>query len=236
MGNSVPRARFTAVMTMMRTGNRSSARAVRLTVALETPSPRAIARAASVLRTGGLIAFPTDTLYALGADASNPLAVRRIFEVKGRNLTSPIPLLVADLRMAVDLVGELPEAAVRLAERYWPGPLTLILRAPEEICTLLTAGTGRIGLRIPNSAIALAVIRRFGSPVTGTSANRSGMEDPLDAGEVLGQLGDRVDLILDGGPVVGGSPSTVVDVTVSPPVIVRQGRVLQEDILSLLGL
>jgi L-threonylcarbamoyladenylate synthase len=180
------------------------------------------------------VAFPTDTLYALGADASNPLAVRRIFAAKGRSLGSPIPLLVADLTMAIRLVGELPEAAVRLAERWWPGPLTLVVTAPREICTLLTAETGRIGLRIPDSSVALALIRQFGGPVTGTSANRSGVVDPLDAQEVLRQLGDQVDLILDGGPVTGGSPSTVVDVTMSPPVIVRQGLIRQQEILSLL--
>jgi L-threonylcarbamoyladenylate synthase len=183
-----------------------------------------------------LVAFPTDTLYALGADASNPLAVRRVFAAKGRSLKSPIPLLVADLMMAIQLVGELPEAAIRLAKRYWPGPLTLVVRAPRRICTLLTAGTGRIGLRVPDAAIALALIRQFGGPVTGTSANRSMDKDPLDAREVLRQLGDQVDLVLDGGPVAGRSPSTVVDVTVSPPVIVRRGPIRQEEILSLLGL
>jgi L-threonylcarbamoyladenylate synthase len=189
-----------------------------------------------VLRKGGLVAFPTDTLYALGADASNRFAIRRVFAAKGRSPRTPIPLLVADLTMAIQLVGELPEAAVRLAERYWPGPLTLVVPAPRTICTLLTAGTGRIGLRVPDAPVARALIRRFGSPVTGTSANRSGGKDPLDAQEVLRQLGDRVDLVLDGGPVARGSPSTVLDVTVSPPVIVRQGPVRQEEILSLLSL
>jgi L-threonylcarbamoyladenylate synthase len=220
---------------MMRTGDRPHAGAVRLVVAHQAPSSRTIARAASVLRKGGLVAFPTDTLYALGADASNPLAVSRVFTAKGRSPTNPVPLLIADLTMAMQLVGKLPEAAVRLAERYWPGPLTLVLWAPRGICTLLTAGTDRIGLRVPDSAVALALIRRFGRPVTGTSANRSGGTDPLDADEVLRQLGNRVDLVLDGGPVVGGSPSTVVDVTISPPVIVRQGPVPQEEILSFLG-
>ena len=200
------------------------------------PSASAVARAVLVLRNGGLVAFPTDTLYALGADASSPQAIRRVFAAKGRSLTSPIPLLVADLTMATRLAGELPEAAVRLAERYWPGPLTLVVPAPRTICTLLTAGTGRIGLRVPDAAVALALIRHFGGPVTGTSANRSGGRDPLDAQEVLRQLGDQVDLVLDGGPLAGKSPSTVVDVTMSPPVVARQGPVRQEEILSLLGL
>jgi len=201
---------------------------------LLAPSSRAVAQAASILRKGGLVAFPTDTLYALGADALNRLAIERLFAAKGRSRKAPIPLLVSDLMMAIKLVGELPDAAVRLATRYWPGPLTLVVQAPRGICTLLTAGTGRIGLRVPDAAVALALIRHFGGPVTGTSANRSGGKDPLDAHEVLRQIGDRVDLILDGGPVAGGSSSTVVDVTTSPPVIVRQGPVRQEEILSLL--
>ena len=221
---------------MVRTGDRPDGQAARCSVAPEAPSPSAVARAALILRQGGLVAFPTDTLYALGADASNRLAVKRVFAVKGRNLRSPIPLLVADLIMATQLVGELPEAAVRLAGRYWPGPLTLIVPAPRSICTLLTAGTGRIGLRVPDAAVALALIRRFGGPVTGTSANRSGERDLLDANEVLHQLGDRVDVILDGGPVAAGRPSTVVDVTTSPPVIVRPGPVGQREIFDLLGL
>ncbi|CBE68453.1 conserved protein of unknown function [Candidatus Methylomirabilis oxygeniifera] len=193
-----------------------------------------MAQAASVLRSGGLVAFPTDTLYALGADASNPLAVERVFEAKGRSLIKPIPLLVADLTMAIQLVGELPEAAVRLAERWWPGPLTLVVTAPRTVCALLTAETGRIGLRVPDSAVALALIRQFGGPVTGTSANRSGQKDPMNAYEVLHQLGDQVDLVLDGGPVVGGSPSTVIDVTTDPPIIMREGPIRQEEILSVL--
>jgi len=219
---------------MGRTGDRPNAQAIRLAIAPPAPSPLAVAQAASVLRAGGLVAFPTDTLYALGADASNPLAIERLFAAKGRSRKAPIPLLVADLTMAIQLIGELPDAAVRLAKRYWPGPLTLVLWAPRGVCTLLTAGTGRIGLRVPDAAVALALIRCFGSPVTGTSANRSGGKDPLNADEVLRQLGDRVDLVLDEGPVNGGSSSTVVDVTISPPVIVRQGPIRQEEILSLL--
>lgn len=224
------------VSRMVRTGDHPNVQARRLAVAPQTPSCRAVTRSALVLRKGGLVVFPTDTLYALGADASNPLAVRRVFAAKGRCLKSPVPLLVADLMMATQLIGELPEAAVRLAERFWPGPLTLVLWAPRNICTLLTAGTGRIGLRVPDATVARALVRDFGGPVTGTSANRSGDKDPLNAHEVLQQLGDRVDLVLDGGPVTGGSPSTVVDVTASPPAIVRQGPVQQEEILSLLRL
>lgn len=220
----------------MRAGEQPHGRVVRQTVALEAPSAAVLANAASVLHRGGLVVFPTDTLYALGADASNPAAVERVFAVKGRHLTSPIPLLVADLTMAVRLVGELPESAIRLADRYWPGPLTLVVPAPGSICALLTAGTGRIGVRVPGAAVALALIREFGGPVTGTSANRSGAPDPLDAHEVLDQLGDRIDVVLDGGRLAAGRPSTVVDVTASPPVIIRPGPVGHEEIRRVLGL
>lgn len=220
---------------MVRSGDRPDGQGVRRSVTPEAPSPSAVERAAVILRQGGLVAFPTDTLYALGADASNRQAVKRVFAVKGRNPGSPIPLLVADLTMAIQLVGELPEAAMRLAGRYWPGPLTLVVPAPRSIYTALTAGTSRIGLRVPDAPVALALIREFGGPVTGTSANRSGERDPLDANEVLHQLGDRVDVILDGGPLAAGRPSTVVDVTTSPPVIVRPGPVGQREIFDLLG-
>ncbi len=220
---------------MVRTGNGPPAPATRLTIDLCVPSRRAIAKAASVLLKGGLIVFPTDTLYALGADASNALAVRRVFAAKGRSRANPLPLLVADVTMATRLVGELGEAAARLAERYWPGPLTLLLPAPRGVPRSLTAGTGRIGLRVPDAPVALALIRRLNGPVTGTSANRSGGVDPRDADEVVRQLGGRVDLILDGGPVPVGSPSTVVDVTVNPPIVVREGAIRQKEILSLLG-
>ncbi len=219
---------------MMRTGDRPNTRAVRLAVSPLSPSSRAIARAAAILRKGGLVAFPTDTLYALGADARNPRAIEDVFAAKGRDCRSPVPILVADVAMAIQLVGELPQIAVQLAARYWPGPLTLVLWAPHEMCTLLTAGTGRIGLRVPDATVALALIRRFGGPVTGTSANRSGGVDPKDAHEVLCQLGSRLDLVLDAGLVAGGRSSTVVDVTVSPPIIIRPGPIQHEEILSLL--
>ena len=220
---------------MVRTVKRPPAPALRLTIDPHAPSPRAIAKAASVLREGGLVAFPTDTLYALGADVTNRSALMRLFATKCRSRATPIPVLVADLAMATQMVGSLPEPANRLAERYWPGPLTLVLSAPRGVSRLLTAGTGRIGLRVPDAPAAIALILRLGGPVTGTSANRSGGRAPRDADEVLRQLGDRIDLILDGGPVPAGSPSTVVDVTVSPPVIVRKGVVQQKEILTLLA-
>lgn len=220
---------------MVRAGHRPAASAQRLTIASRLSSSRAITRAASVLRQGGLVAFPTDTLYALGADAANSLAVKRVFAAKSRNVTDPIPLLVGDLAMALRVVGDLPDAVAHLVERYWPGPLTLLVAAPPGFSYLLTAGTGRIGLRVPDAPIALSLIRRLGRPITGTSANRSGGKEPRDAEEVYRQLGQRIDVILDGGPVPIGSPSTVVDATASPPRIVREGALRRDVVLSLLS-
>ncbi len=220
---------------MVRAGDRSNATAVRLPIDPLAPSPRAIARAAELLRAGRLVAFPTDTLYALGADASNSRAVGRVFAAKGRGRDQPIPLLVADLAMAARIIGDLSGSAAQLATHCWPGALTLLLPAPRGLPRLLTAGTGRIGLRIPDSPVALALIRRLGGPITGTSANRSAGPDPRDAGEVLRQLGDRVDVVLDGGAIRRGTASTVVDVAVTPPVVVRQGRIREEKIFKLLG-
>ena len=219
---------------MVRTGDRPTAPAQRLAITSGHPSPQAITTAVSILRQGGLVAFPTDTLYALGADASNTLAIKRVFDAKGRSQAHPIPLLVSDLTMAIRITGDLSGSVARLVERYWPGPLTLLVAAPPGVSPLLTAGTGLIGLRIPDAPVALDLIRRLGRPVTGTSANRSAGKEPRDADEVYRQLGYRVDLILDGGPVPIGSPSTVVDVTVSPPRIVREGVLPRHAVLSLL--
>ncbi len=221
---------------MVRAGDRPNVSAMRLLIDPLAPSPRALTRAAALLREGGLVAFPTDTLYALGADASNGRAIERVFAAKGRGRANPIPLLVADLAMATRTAGDLSEPAAQLANRYWPGALTLVLPAPGGLPRFLTAGTGRIGIRIPDSPIALALIRRVGGPITGTSANRSAGLDPRDAGEVLRQLGDRVDLVLDGGAIRRGTASTVVDVTVTPPAVLREGRITKEAIFKLLGL
>jgi L-threonylcarbamoyladenylate synthase len=136
--------------------------------------------------------------------------------------------------MALGIASDLPDAVAPLIERYWPGPLTLLVAAPPSISRLLTAGTGKIGIRLPDAPLARELIRRLGRPVTGTSANRSGGKDPRDADEVYRQLRHRVDLILDGGPVSLGSPSTVVDVTTSPPSIVREGALARQAVLGLL--
>lgn len=189
------------------------------------PAPADVAEAARVLKGGGLVAFPTETYYGLGAHALDPAAVARVFGAKGRPADKPLLVLVDSLAMAAALATEIPERARGLAARYWPGPLTLILRARPHVPPALTAGTATIGLRIPDHAVALALVRAAGVPITAPSANRHGAPAPRTAAEVLAGLGDRLDLVLDGGPTRGGPPSTLLDVTGPVPRLVRPGAV-----------
>lgn len=172
------------------------------------------------------MAFPTESFYGLGADALDPEAVVRVFRVKGRPPDKPLLVLVDSLDMAARVATAIPAAASRLVARYWPGPLTLVLAARPGIPEALTAGTGTIGVRIPGHRLALALVRAAGVPVTAPSANPHGAPAPRTAGETLAGLGGGVDLVLDGGPTPGGPPSTVLDVTVTPPRIVRLGAIV----------
>jgi L-threonylcarbamoyladenylate synthase len=180
--------------------------------------------AASCLWRGGLVVFPTETFYGLGAYAMDRVAVARVFEVKGRPESKPLLVLVDSPKMAESLAAEIPEAARSLMACHWPGPLTLVFRASPRLPTELTAGTGTIGIRMPGHPVALALVRAAGA-VTAPSANLSGEPPPTTAQQALEQLEGRVELILDCGPTAGGLPSTVLDVTVIPPRLIRQGAV-----------
>lgn len=195
-----------------------------------TPDPTVIEEACHVLAEGRLVAFPTDTLYALGADALREEAVARVFWAKGRRPEKPITVLVADLEMAASIVEEIPPIARSLSARFWPGPLTLILKARPELPPLLAAGTGRIGIRVPGLPLARVLIQGAGRPLTGTSANRSGGQDPRHAQDVLRDLGGRIELILDGGPVPLGIPSTILDLAEEPPALLREGAIKQDEL------
>lgn len=190
------------------------------------PDLGAMREAARVLRGGGLVAFPTETFYGLGAAGLHANGVRRVFEAKGRPASMPLLLLVDSRAMAASVVAEIPPRAVELMDRHWPGPLTLVLRAAPQVPAAVTAGTGTVGVRVPAHAVARALVRALGEPVTAPSANRTGGAPPVTAAEVLAQLGDALDLILDAGATPGGAPSTVLDVTVDPPRVIRQGAVL----------
>jgi L-threonylcarbamoyladenylate synthase len=197
----------------------------RIEIHPERPDPQAIERIAGILRRGGIVAYPTETFYGLGADGLDPVAVERIFAAKGRDFRSPVSLIIGRLEDLEPLVEEIPAAGRRLIEAFWPGALTLVFRASGIIPPRLTAGTGKIGIRLSGLPAARAVAAAIGRPVTATSANRSGERECNTAGEVLSQLGEAVDAVADGGPTAGGLGSTFVDVTGGAPLILRRGAI-----------
>lgn len=184
---------------------------------------------------GGLVAFPTDTLYGLAAVASQDGAVRRLFEVKGRPPDRPVPLLVASVGDAERVAASIPAAARRLMEACWPGGLTIVLNRNPDFHSAALAGGETVAVRVPAHPVALDLLRRVGEPLTGTSANVSGQPPPTTAAEVHRQLGGRVDLVVDDGPSPGGIGSTVVDCTVDPPRVLREGAVPVERVTAILA-
>ena len=182
-----------------------------------------VREAAALIRAGKLVAFPTETVYGLGANALDAAAVERIFEAKGRPRISPLIVHVDSEEMARGLALEWPAAAAELARRYWPGPLTLVVKKDPRIPDVVTAGLGTVGLRVPSHPLALELIREAGVPIAAPSANRFTGLSPTTAEHVRRSLGDRVDYILDGGPTTVGIESTVLSVAVDPPVLYRPG-------------
>lgn len=195
----------------------------------------AIAAAARCLNTGGLVALPTETVYGLGADALNPRAVARIFEVKQRPFFDPLIVHVADLDAVRALVTHVPPAAVELARRFWPGPLTLVLPKELIVPDLVTAGLPTVAIRIPAHPVAQELLRASGCPIAAPSANLFGRISPTTAEHVREQLGSLVDIILDGGPCQVGVESTVLSLVDSPPVLLRHGGVPLEDLAAVVG-
>jgi L-threonylcarbamoyladenylate synthase len=190
-------------------------------------------QAVRILRGGGVIAFPTETVYGLGADATNAGAVARVFQIKGRPSTNPLIVHVADERIARRYVREFPIAATKLIARFWPGPLTLVLPKSPVIVSSVTAGLDTVGLRSPDHPLALELLEAFDGALAGPSANKSTHVSPTTAQHVRDELGDAVDLILDGGPCCVGIESTVLSL-VGPPTILRLGAVTREMIENLL--
>jgi len=191
--------------------------------------------AVQTLRRGGLVAFPTETVYGLGADATNPAAVARIFAVKGRPPTNPLIIHVADESTARRFARRWPAAAAKLARAFWPGPLTIIVPRRRSIVGAATAGLPTAGFRCPDHPLALEMLRRFGKPVAAPSANRSTRVSPTTAQHVREELGDAVDFILDGGPCRVGIESTVLDLSGERPLILRPGAVTPNQIRQLIG-
>lgn len=194
------------------------------------PDPDAIARASEVIRAGGLVAFPTETVYGLAANALDEAAVLRVYEAKGRPAGKPLPVQVASIGDVTALASEIPEVARRLMDAFFPGPLTLVMRASERVPEIVTAGTATVGIRMPDHPVALALIRAAGTPIVAPSANLSDQPSPTDADQVRAYLDGKIEMILDAGPSELMVASTVLDVTVEPPRILRLA-VLGEDVL-----
>ncbi|MFE6157169.1 L-threonylcarbamoyladenylate synthase [Streptomyces sp. NPDC057889] len=196
---------------------------------------RDIEQAAGVLRVGGLVALPTETVYGLGANAEDPAAVARIFQVKGRPPSHPLIVHIGSGEQLDDWVEDVSETARLLAERFWPGPLTLVLRRGHRVPLEATGGLETVAVRVPDHPVALALLSAFGGGVTAPSANRFGSVSPTTADHVRAELGDAVDFVLDGGACDVGVESTIVDVTGDAPSILRPGGVTREDLETVMG-
>lgn len=195
-----------------------------------------IFKAVHILQTGGLVAFPTETVYGLGADATNPEAIKKIFAAKGRPSDHPLIVHLPHLEHLSQWAQHIPETAWQLAEAFWPGPLTLILQKNTNVSPLITGQQNSIGLRIPSHPIAAALLKAFNQGIAAPSANRFGRVSPTKAEHVYQELGETVDLILEGGDCHFGIESTIVDLTAEKPRILRPGSITEEQIREVLGL
>lgn len=182
-----------------------------------------LTRAAEIITAGGVIAYPTETFYGLGADAENEEAIRKIYGVKGRNFNSPISVIIDSRENLYPLVQEVPSCALKLIDSFWPGPLTIVFKASDKILPLLIAGSGKIGIRVSSHPFAKALAQKTGRPLTATSANITAAKECSRAEEVLQQIGNKIDAIIDLGTTPGGLGSTIIDVTAVPPKILRNG-------------
>ena len=199
------------------------------------PQQELIDLAASIIRDGGLVAFPTETVYGLGADAMNESAVRKLFEAKGRPADNPLIVHVCSSEMLDLVAGGINERDHQLIRGFWPGPLTLVLKRKPEVAASVSAGLPSVAVRMPENKIALALIRSAGIPIAAPSANASGRPSPTSAAHVLKDLDGRIDLILDGGATSIGIESTVLDVTTDPPMILRPGAITREMLTEVIG-
>jgi L-threonylcarbamoyladenylate synthase len=191
----------------------------------ESSSEDVIKETLKTLNQGGIVAYPTESFYALGVLAENEEAVKKLYGLKKRPAQKPLPLIVGDIDILKTVVKSMPDKARDLAERFWPGPLTIIFEARDNIPRLLTGGSGKVAVRVPGQSAALRLAIASKLPITATSANPSSLPPAKKAEEVVNYFGERVDVILDGGETPGGKPSTIIDVTVIPPRILRHGSI-----------
>jgi L-threonylcarbamoyladenylate synthase len=189
-----------------------------------------LSRAVEILNAGGVLAYPTETFYGLGADATSEKAISKIYAVKGRNFNSPISVIIDKAENISSLVGEVPAVAQKLIQAFWPGALTIIFKAAAGISPILSASTGKIGIRVSSHPVACALARALGGPLTATSANVSGATECSTVADVLRQIGDKIDAVIDGGETAGKKGSTIIDVTFSPPRILREGAISRKTI------
>ena len=196
---------------------------------------RGIKKAAEIILQGGVVAFPTETFYGLAGEAGNEAALKKIFQAKGREEGKPLLLLVADKSWLPGLVQGSPPLAERLMNQFWPGPLTLVFKASPPLSLLLTASTGKIGIRVSSHPVAQALVQAVGRPITGTSANLSGQPSASSAREVFQSLGGNLEAILDGGRTAGGPGSTVLDISGPSPRIIREGAITGKELAPFFG-
>lgn len=195
----------------------------------------AVKRAASALRQGKLVIFPTETVYGLAADAFDAGAAAKVFAAKRRQFTDALPLQIGEKNDIKKVAQSIPDAGKKLADRFFPGPITLILMKHANIPEIVTANGPKIGVRMPNHPVALKLLWEYGCPIIATSANISGGAEPLTAADAVAQIGDEVDVVLDAGPAKFGQASTIVDVTETPPKILRVGALAIEEIEKVVG-
>ena len=189
-----------------------------------------VEQATTILKQGGIVACPTDTVYGVVAAINIEPAVERIYQIKGRPRSQALPILLADKSQMVDVAKIVPLLAWRLADKFWPGALTMVLLKAESVSNIVTGGGKTVAVRMANHPMPIAIIRGLGVPIVGTSANLSGHPSALTAEEVRTQIGDRVDMIIDGGRCPGGIESTIVDLSGEEPRIIRQGAIPPEEI------
>ncbi len=201
-----------------------------LKVSTDRSEEDVISSAAAIVSRGGVIAYPTETIYGLGADATNEQAIRRIFEIKGRDFANPISVIIGNPQDIYPLVREVTDTAQKLMDIFWPGPLTIVFKSADSVLPLITANTGKIGIRLTSHEVARQIAAKTGKPLTATSANLSGAPECANASEVAAQLGDKIDAIIDLGNTAGTIGSTIIDATRAPLAILREGAISRKTI------
>ncbi|MBU0952137.1 MAG: threonylcarbamoyl-AMP synthase [Elusimicrobia bacterium] len=194
------------------------------------PEKEKIALAAETIKKGGTVIFPTETVYGIGVDALNPEAVKKVFELKGRPQNNPLTIHIANKQDIIKIAWNIPDYIFKIINKFMPGPLTIVLLKNKDVSDLVTAGRQTVGIRMPDHPVAFEFIKESGSLIAAPSANFSGKKSPQSIQEIPKKLLEKADIVLDSGPALTGMPSTVVDFTVSPPKILRQGAITMEDL------